>query len=106
MFGLGVHRPRLFESNVLILTPIAARTVEPIGIYGARPDGRRLWTRLNGNGKKRSIVRAAKSLAEGQALMGMPWAEWREIAEAIPPAYTEWIGRQLIAHLEQERCLT
>ena len=97
MFGLGVHRPRWFESNILIMVPNMAPTKDPIGVYGERPDGRRLWTRQNGDMKgKRSIIRAAKSLEEAQELMGMPWADWMGCKEAIPPAYTEYIGRQLI----------
>ena len=26
--------------------------------------------------------------------------DMRRLAEAIPPAYTEWLGRQLIRHLD------
>jgi hypothetical protein len=26
----------------------------------------------------------------------MPWADWTGVREAIPPAYTEWIGPQLV----------
>jgi len=41
------------------------------------------------------------SVAEWQQAMGIDWTKVRrEIAEAIPPAYTEHIGRQLIDHLE------
>jgi hypothetical protein len=97
MFGLGVHRPRLFESNVLMLEPEAPRTREPVGVYGERPNGRRLWTRQNGDMKgKRSELRAAKSLAQAREVMGMDWADWPGTKEAIPPAYSEFIGRQLI----------
>src|SRR5687768_2363229 len=43
MFGLGVHRPRLFESNVLLLSPgPGTRGINQIGVYGKSPDGRRL----------------------------------------------------------------
>ena len=28
--------------------------------------------------------------------MGMPWADWNGVREAIPPAYTEYIGGQLL----------
>jgi len=32
--------------------------------------------------------------------MGIDWMTLPELSESIPPAYTEWIGRQLMAHLE------
>ncbi len=101
-FGLRVHRPRLFESNIALLMP--ARVGPPgdhIGVYGDRPYGRRLWTRtrLNGDGKKRSHYRAARSTADARAAMGIDWMEWRELAESIPPAYTAYLGKQLIAAL-------
>lgn len=93
MFKLGVHRPRLFESNMpLYAPPKAGAPRDGIGVYGKQPDGRRLWTRRDG-----STQRAAASVAEAQQAMGMDWCpDWRGIAEAIPPAYTEWIGAQLL----------
>lgn len=33
--------------------------------------------------------------------MGIDWTSRDELAEAIPPAYTEWVGAQLLAHLNQ-----
>jgi DNA (cytosine-5)-methyltransferase 1 len=33
--------------------------------------------------------------------MGCDWMTNREAREAIPPAYTQWIGEQLLAHLGQ-----
>lgn len=105
MFGLGVHRPRLFESNVLLLAPPGPRTAEPIGVYGHKPDARRLWTRNNGNWRtakvpKKSIIRAARSVEEAQEVMGIDWMPlWDEIKEAIPPVYCEYLGRQLMQYV-------
>jgi DNA (cytosine-5)-methyltransferase 1 len=98
MFGLGVHRPRLFESNIFILSPRERATRSPIGVYGTRPDGR--WTdryRNNGNYKGKSLIRAAKSIAEASEAMGIDWMTWDEIREAIPPAYSHFIGRAVMA---------
>jgi DNA (cytosine-5)-methyltransferase 1 len=100
MFGLGVHRPRLFESNVLLMANPAPINREPIGVYDSRPRGKAHHrTRLNGNGKGRSEMRIARTLEEGQEAMGIDWMPWRELKEAIPPAYTEYIGHQLMAHV-------
>jgi DNA (cytosine-5)-methyltransferase 1 len=35
--------------------------------------------------------------------MGIDWMTLPELQEAIPPAYTEYIGEQLIEHLTGER---
>lgn len=97
-FGLSVERPRLFESNVPLTAPPrrAVPRDEVLGIYGRSPDGRRLWTRKDG-----SVLRAARSLEEGAAAMGIDWmTAWEDVTEAIPPAYTEWIGGQLLLHVE------
>ena len=96
-FGLRVDRPRLFESNVPLVAPVRVRVDDPLGVYGKTPDGRRLFTRKDG-----SIQRAARSREEAGAAMGIDWmTDFRDIAEAIPPAYTEHIGRQLITHMEK-----
>jgi len=91
--GLDVYRPRLFESNIILTPPPKApRPIDAVAVYG-KGDGRRLWTRADG-----SELRAAR-LPEAREAMGMPWASWNGCREAIPPAYTEFIGRQLIDQL-------
>lgn len=91
MFGLGVYRPRLFESNAALWQPRAKQPHNPIGVYGKSPDGRLLFARADGTEQ-----RAAASIAEAQAAMGIDWmTDWDDIREAIPPAYTEHIGQQL-----------
>lgn len=32
--------------------------------------------------------------------MGMPWATWEEVVQAIPPAFTQYIGERLIEALQ------
>jgi DNA (cytosine-5)-methyltransferase 1 len=96
MFGLGVYRPRLFESNVLVLAAPEPAPRDTIGIYGKAPDGRLLWARADGTEQH-----APASLAEASEAMGIDWMTWDEIRESIPPAYTEHIGGQLLEHLRE-----
>jgi DNA (cytosine-5)-methyltransferase 1 len=93
-FGLkNVSRHRHFESNVMLWSPPRCQCrKEPytIGVYGERPDGRRVSHR------RWRLCRIASSIDEAQKLLGIDWMIWDEIKQAIPPAYTEWIGRHLI----------
>ena len=99
-FGLMVERHRKFLSPVRIPS-LPCRHEEqvakggPIGVYGT--GGGRLEGRLNvnGNGHKAGS-RAECSFAMG----GLDWMVRREMNEAIPPAYTEYIGGYLLAYLE------
>jgi DNA (cytosine-5)-methyltransferase 1 len=93
-FGLAVHRPRPLESNLPLVGPPVRKVVDPVGVYGKAPDGRRLWTGADG-----STQRAARSLGEAQAAMGIDWMEWADLVQAVPPAYTEHVGHQLRDHL-------
>jgi DNA (cytosine-5)-methyltransferase 1 len=93
MFGLGVRRHRLFESSELLLRPGCSHTGDEIAVYG-KLDGRRIWTRADG-----TEVRAARTLEQAHKAMGIDWMTWDELREAIPPAYTEYIGGQLRTHL-------
>lgn len=97
MFGLGVRRHRLFESNVMLMGQKGCRhTRQEIAVYG-KLDGRRIWTRADG-----SEVRAAKTLEQAQAAMGIDWiSDWDTLKEAIPPAYTAYIGEQIVPQLRR-----
>lgn len=101
MFGLAVQRHRLFESSEWLSPPGECRHREqgkPVGVYHKMGDQVKGVDHTTGN-----VVyggRTAATLEEGQAAMGIDWMEWKELREAIPPDYTEWIGRQLLASLE------
>lgn len=85
-------RHRHFESNIVLLSTQCAhrRAKYTIGIYGSKPDGRRVsWRRYR-------LTRIASSIDEAREIMGIDWMDWNEIKEAIPPAYTEFIGKQLL----------
>ncbi|MXY85713.1 MAG: DNA cytosine methyltransferase [Chloroflexi bacterium] len=94
---LRVLRHRLFESNVLLTAPGPCRS-HPLchtldkrkNHYGSTDE----WTdyvSVNGGGNS--------SVAAARDAMGIDWMTKGELNEAIPPSYTEHVGRQLLAHL-------
>jgi DNA (cytosine-5)-methyltransferase 1 len=99
-FGLGVKRHRLFESTELILT-------EPCP-HGHPGDwllvfGDTVLERGHQSGRAKGggpvIHRRHVGIDRGREAMGIDWMTRDELSEAIPPAYTEWIGRHLMAAL-------
>lgn len=95
-FGLRVRRHRLFLSNLPLTAPACdhARQGEPIGVYGHHPEtgGGRFPRPVQGTSRG---VRAA-STAEAQAAMGIDWMGWDDLTDAIPPAYTQHLGEQVL----------
>lgn len=92
-FGLPIYRHRLFESSEPI-TPLAHSTHERrCSRNGVIPTEARPFMTITGGKHSKAWTRAA-----AQA-MGVEWMQTtREVCEAIPPAYTEHIGRQLLTH--------
>lgn len=92
--GLRVFRHRRFESSHLLMAPIHLRHVE---VLGKKPAHRRSHlndrARANRNGWV-SVIRG--DVEASRKAMGIDWMTRDELCEAIPPAYTEWIGRQLV----------
>lgn len=96
MFGLGVHRPRLFETSGWTLPPPQRpwpARVPIVGVYGQH-DGRRLYTRKDG-----TVLRAARSSEEARSAMGILTSclEDKEVSESIPPAYAEYVLTAFLA---------
>lgn len=92
--GLGVRRHRLFESNLFLFGTGCYHPRPPIGVYGDHPDP---TTYARTDGTSRGI--RARSLEEGQQAMGIDWMDWEDLTEAIPPAYTQFIGEQILDQL-------
>lgn len=92
-----IKRHRLFESNRLIMSPgCACPTGDTVSVFGHSGEDRRRSTRA-----KFGNVRKHVPIAEVRALMGVEWMSRREdVSDAIPPAYTEHIGAQLIDQLQ------
>jgi DNA (cytosine-5)-methyltransferase 1 len=102
MFGLHVRRHRLFEASPLMLAPglCRHRRQEIRAYYGKK--GWLVWT--PGGAKVQAAGRPPLlrgSVDQAPADMGIDWmTTWDELREAIPPAYTQFIGEQLRIHLE------
>ena len=94
--GLRVIRHRLFETNFLLLAPPHGKhpkvhTFDKRKAHYGKTNDMRDFVQVTGGGN--CTIAAAKDA------MGIDWMTHAEMAEAIPPAYTEWIGAQLLAHL-------
>jgi len=99
MFGLDVRRHRLFESNVPMFPPACNHNIwEPNRFPGGR-------SRERGHARVlcRGTVEVGRwniPLATQQRAMGIDFiSDVRMLSQAIPPAYTEWIGRQIMEAL-------
>ena len=88
-FGLKVRRHRLFESNIQLTSSICNHKEQgkPVGIYGSMRD------EIPKGGH------TAKSIEQAREAMGIDWMIWGELVEAIPPVYTETIGKQILSVL-------
>lgn len=95
-FGLLVRRHRFFESNIWLsgLTCDHKAQGSALGVYGSHPDSKEYF-RPDGTRRGRKAV-SVEHASEG---MGIDWMTWLELAEAIPPSYTEFIGRQLMDNI-------
>ena len=93
MFDLDVRRHRLFESNLIIFTPKCRHHVWTERKYPAATNrtNRRFTCEVG-------VYRIP--LEQQKQAMGIDWPiTLRELSEAIPPAYTHWIGRELLASM-------
>jgi len=91
MFSLRVIRHRKFETNPKFVTLI------PQCVHrGSVPNGD--YCTVAGHGGD-----GRASLKVWKESMGIDWMNKQELTQAIPPAYTHWIGRQLISYLERKK---
>lgn len=156
--GAQLRRHRLFESNVLLMSPgscqhadrtigvvghayrdeaarYAERKARVIAVYGDHPHDPATYRAakrfrpkvisISGNTAEnpasanhgrvitvtgstpqqntvRNKLRETFSVDEARRAMGIDWLTMKELSQAIPPAYTEWIGWQRVATLDMD----
>ena len=86
MFGLRVYRHRYFETNFPVHQPNHPPHLTPQVKMGRPP-------------KEGEFVQAVghfSGVPEARAAMGIPWMGQKELAQAIPPAYSEFIAREFL----------
>lgn len=116
MFGLGVEdaelrRHRLFETSFHVLAPTCQHgSRDVIGVYGGHIRNRRRPRTIGiyGEGARDSRRKFDKGVPDftteqGRVAMGIDWMTTAELSQAIPPAYTEYLGRQLIQQVVSAR---
>lgn len=89
MFGLKLYRHRLFESNQFLWQPDHPRHVTPGSQAGHWKPGQIIS--VSGNCSPIALAREA---------MGIDWTTRAELAESIPPAFSQYIGEQLLERLK------
>lgn len=106
MFALPLLRHRFFESRLALLAPPHRRHTLGMGIRGeiftvvGKGSGGNIRSGRNPLNAKRTPVKRA-SLAQAKLAMGIEWMTLYEMCEAIPPAYSEFIGRQVVEVLRR-----
>lgn len=97
-FGLKVYRHRRFESNALLLAPphLPHRDKTPSAGNGKSPKG---FISVCGTGGVKGMT-SDEIVNYWSYAMGIDWMTRAELAQAIPPAYTEYLGKQLMKHVK------
>lgn len=91
-FGLRVRRHRRFATNVFVMTPPCDHRAQgpAVDVTGHGMQGREYR-------RRKALGLPLDTQADRQAAMGIDWMNRDELAQAIPPAYTEFIGAQLLS---------
>lgn len=90
-FGLELRRLRWFETSwqAFSMRPPCHHPYPVVSVVG---HGTPSWVREQ--------LGFNPTIADYRAAMGIDWMNRNELSQAIPPAYTEFIGGQLLAHLD------
>lgn len=90
--GLPLRRVRLFETSRLLIDSTWAHDHSGGPVVSVVGHGTPTWVRK----KWKAAFGRDPGIADYRAAMGIDWMNRGELSQAIPPAYTEWIGKRLI----------
>lgn len=112
MFGLEtkagnqLRRHRLFEIRPTIFKIMECRhnIFSTIGVYGGGQHPKRrkaanICVYGNTGGQSKRDAKAFFGIKARREVMQIKWMTNQELNQAVPPAYTEWIGQQLKGRL-------
>jgi DNA (cytosine-5)-methyltransferase 1 len=94
-----LRRHRIFECSFPVAAPGPCAhdaQTNVVGVYGHTGAGAN-------RGRERARGRT-NGVADWRRAMGIDWMTRDELAQAIPPTYTEHLGRQVAAHLQETAC--
>lgn len=108
MFGLGtkegnqLRRHRYFECSfgVVLTPPCRHNRQSAIGVYGGGQHPAR--RKREGPIDLATPEDAEFGIRARRSVMGIEWMSGKELNQAIPPAYTEFLGRQAMAVMERD----
>jgi DNA (cytosine-5)-methyltransferase 1 len=119
-FGLKVYRHRLFESNVMLLvpphikhtlpsddemtlTPEQQAALDLIVAQDKRHFDKHGKHRYTGDTRFVTVAGHITGRDYAAFAMGIDWMDTPALAQAIPPAYTHYLGKQLMQHVLHRR---
>jgi DNA (cytosine-5)-methyltransferase 1 len=97
MFGLHVFRHRCFETSFFVLA-------QGHPAHKGKRIGEGYFSIAGGSGRWKTWGTIKRNVSKGtakqwQSAMDIDWMTRKELTQSIPPAYTEWIGKQLMGQL-------
>jgi DNA (cytosine-5)-methyltransferase 1 len=94
MFNLPLYRHRYFESNLGFLTP-------PHPTHRGGTNASRGFSSFKLGAEVICVAGHNFSVADARLAMDIDWMGQKELSQAIPPSYSEYLGKQITNYLER-----
>lgn len=93
MFGLKTYRHRLFESNIPLVQPAHKKHEHRLQELGRPIKEGEYW----------NVAGHFVGCKQCGIDLGISWMSREGMRESIPPAYTEYVGKQILNYLRKEK---